>query len=64
MCENNDYGQLLEEYRGMIKSLFSNLIDRVIKSECESFKIRYKEELREEREHIDFMTKSLKKVIK
>ena len=62
MCEDNDYGQLLEEYRGMMESLFSNLIDRVVKSESELFKIRYREELRKEREQIDLIGKSLKEV--
>lgn len=51
-----DYGQLLEEYRGLVNSLFSLLLERLYHTNNELFKLKSQiESDRQDREIGDMM---------
>jgi len=60
MCEN-DYGQLLEEYREMIESLFTLILNRAEHSNRELTKLKLEREWRKNQIEIESMARPAKK---
>ena len=54
MCEE-DYGQLLEEYRGLVETLFTLLLDRMKVTENELFRMKLDNERRKQDKDIKRM---------
>lgn len=59
MCDT-DYGQLLEEYRGLVEGLFAVLLDRLTNVERELFRYRYEKEQAEQLRQMEDMVSMTK----
>ena len=63
MRDDNDYGQLLEEYRGLVEGLFSLLLGRLYHSQNELIRLKLENERRNRDEQMKMMEEVMKKEI-
>jgi len=59
VCED-DYGQVLEEYRGLVESLFELVLDRLKISERQLYEMKLANERREQEESMKKMLGAMK----